>query len=888
MSLYIWMKKMKKILAILFLVLVSLSQQLASSNAIEKKIYTTKRVNPHPPSIDGKLDDPAWEKVEWEGGFIQSKPYEGKEPSQQTAFKILYDDKNIYVAIRAYDTEPKKIEKRMARRDELEGDQVEVSLDSYFDLRTAFAFAVNAAGVKGDSVISEDGMNKDQSWDPIWEVRTEVDKASWNAEMRIPLSQLRFGNKEEHIWGLQITRSLFRKDEGSYWQFIPKDSPGLVHMFGELRGLKGIEAQRQVEILPYTVGKTQSFKRQVGNPFATGRLNNLMAGLDGKIGVTSDLTLDFTINPDFGQIEADPSVINLTAFETYYEEKRPFFIEGKNILSFQIMGGDGDFSSDNLFYSRRIGRSPQFVPQTGENAFLDMPENTSILGAFKLTGKTKSGLSIGILNSLTAKESARISYLGQFSDEIVEPLTNYFGLRLQKDLNQGKTIIGAMATATNRNIKDSHLNFLHDAAYSGGFDFYHSWKNRTYYFSFKALFSHVRGSPEAILRTQESPLRYFQRPDAKHLELDPTRTSLSGHGGTIDFGKGGSGHFMFSTGVTWRSPGLELNDMGYLRYADKIMQWLWVGYRIWEPFSIFRDIAINFNQWKGWDFSWENVFDGGNINLHGQFKNYWSFGMGINRQGEGLQSSTLRGGPSLRREGGWNTSYDLQSDNRKKILLTVGGSSFIRDNKSTISHNFHLGSTYRPNSALTLSFQPFFEIQKEELQYVGEQNFDAKKRYLFAQIDQKTLGLTLRLNCSLTPDLSIQYYGQPFISAGKYSRFRYITNSRAKAYKDRFHIYRGDEISYDEEIRLFHIDEDRNGSFYYSIENPNFNFLEFRSNLVIRWEYRPGSVLFLVWSQGRTGYLSNGNFSFENDFQELFDIHPHNVFLIKISYCFNL
>lgn len=879
---------MKKILAILFLVLVSIGYQFALSSAIEKKIYKTGRVNPHTPSIDGKLDDPAWEKVEWESGFIQSEPYEGKEPSEQTSFKILYDDENIYVAIRAHDREPKKIEKRMARRDELDGDKVEVSFDSYFDLRTAFTFAVNAAGVKGDSVISEDGMKSDQSWDPIWEARAAIDEIGWTSEMRIPLSQLRFGNKEEHIWGLQITRRLFRKDEGSYWQFIPKDSPGLVNMFGQLHGIKKIKAQRQVEILPYTVGKTQYFKRQVGNPFATGHLSNLITGLDGKIGVTSDLILDFTVNPDFGQVEADPSVVNLTAFETYYEEKRPFFIEGKNILSFQIMGGDGDFSSDNLFYSRRIGRSPQFVPETEENSFLEMPENTSILGAFKLTGKTKNGLSIGILDSLTQEERARKSYFGQFSDKTVEPLTNYFSLRLQKDINQGKTIIGAMATATNRKIKDAHLNFLHEAAYSGGLDFYHSWKNRTYYFSFKALFSHVRGSPEAILRTQESPLRYFQRPDAKHLDIDLARTSLSGHGGTVEFGKSGSGHFMFSTGLTWRSPGLELNDMGYLHYADKILQWIWVGYRIWEPFSIFRSIGINLNQWKGWDFSWENIFEGGNINLHGQLKNYWSFGIGINPQGESLQSSTLRGGPSLRREGGWNIWYNLQSDERKKILFEAGGSSTTRDHKSTSSSYFHLGSSYRPNSALTLSIQPFYEIQKEKLQYVGERDFDAEKRYILATLDQKTLGLILRLNFSLTPDLSVQYYGQPFVSAGKYSDFKYITDSRARAYKERFRLYRDNEISYDEQKSEFEVDEDSNGTLDYSITNPNFNFLEFRSNLVIRWEYMPGSALFLVWSQGRSGYFSNGNFSFKNDFQELFDLHPHNVFLIKISYCFNL
>ena len=552
---------MKKILLFLFIVLLTL--RFAYADSYERKIYVTGSINPHPPAIDGKLDDPIWDKVIWGGDFIQRSPNEGKEPSQATAFKILYDDSNIYVAVRAYDKEPEQIERRMSRRDDIEGDWIEIHLDSYFDHRTAFGFMVNAAGVKGDFVISNDGDNYDDTWDPIWYVETDTDELGWTAEMRIPLSQLRFGKKVNQIWGLQVERSLFRKQETSQWQLIPQKASGWVHMFGELHGIKGIKGQRQVELTPYTVGKTQRFKQEEGNPFATGSLSHLYGGLDAKIGLTSDLTLDFTINPDFGQVEADPSVVNLTAFETYYTEKRPFFIEGKNILSFQIMGGDGDFSRDNLFYSRRIGRTPHYYPDTEEEEYLDMPKNTTILGAFKITGKTKSGLSIGLIDSIATKENVHISYLGQRRDEVVEPLTNYFGLRLQKDYDKGNTIFGGMITATNRSIKNEELNFLHDAAYTGGFDFIHQWKDKTYYFSLKTIFSHIKGSKEAILKTQESSVRYFQRPDTDHVSVNPDRTSLSGHGGTINFGKGGSAGFRFSTGVTWRSPGLELNDMGY-------------------------------------------------------------------------------------------------------------------------------------------------------------------------------------------------------------------------------------------------------------------------------------------------------------------------------------
>lgn len=854
----------------------------------DKRAYQAKPINPHPPVIDGLLNDPSWEKVEWGDNFIQREPYEGKEPSQETAFKILYDNKNIYVAVRAHDTKGELIEKRLSRRDSLEGDWVEVNIDSYFDKRTAFSFAVNAAGVKRDLAVSNNGEIRDLNWDPIWYVKTASDEQGWTAEMRIPLSQLRFANSEELTWGLQITRSLFRKDERSDWQFIPKDSPGWVHLFGELHGLKDIKPPRQIELTPYSVGRLQYFQQEAGNPFATGNLRNMMGGLDGKIGITSDLTLNFTINPDFGQVEADPSVVNLTAFETYYEEKRPFFIEGRNILSFPIMIGDGDFSSDNLFYSRRIGRSPQRRISPDQDEYIDTPENTSILGAFKLTGKTKNGISMGVINSITGRENAQISHWGLMRSEIVEPLTNYFGLRLQKDYNEGNTIIGSMVTATNRNLQSPDLDFLHKSAYSGGIDFEHNWKDRTYYLAARLLFSHVRGSTEALTQTQESPLRYFQRPDADHIHFDPTRTSLTGHGGTVFAGKGGNSRLNYMAGVTWRSPGLELNDMGYQHYADTIMQWTWAGYRIWEPFSIFREIGFNFNQWRGWNFSGANIFDGGNIGMWGQFKNYMQFNLGFNRSAEALSSTALRGGPSLRVPGGWNIWYNLSSDSRKRLRFNLGGSNFIGDQNNRQSSGINFGGSYRPNSALSISVNPSYNHSIRELQYIGKETLASETRYLFGRIHQKTLGVTMRLNVSLTPDLSIQFYGQPFVSAGKFSQVKNITEPRADLFTNRFHIFNADEIRFDQIQDTYYIDEDSDGVFDYSISNPNFNFLQFRSNLVLRWEYIPGSALYLVWSQGRTGYLDSGDFSFRNDMQDLFHVHPHNVFLVKFSYCFKL
>jgi hypothetical protein len=877
------------VLACFFLSIPALAGPKSQDPVPEKRVYTAKPVNPHPPAVDGKLDDPVWEKAEWQGDFIQREPYDGAKPSEATAFKILYDDKAIYVAIKAFDRDCAKIERRISRRDDIEGDSVDITLDSYHDLRTGFNFSVNAAGVKSDRMLTNDELNDwepDMSWDPIWEVATSGDGECWTAEMRIPFSQLRFGNAEEQVWGLQVTRKLFRQDERSAWQHIPKGSPGWVHMFGELRGILGIRPPRQVEIMPYTVGRHESFRRIETNPFATGRKSALLGGLDGKIGVTHDLTLNFTVNPDFGQVEADPSVVNLTAFETYYQEKRPFFVEGRNILNFNLMNGDGDNSSDNLFYSRRIGRSPQYYPDIdGE---VRTPEATTILGAFKLTGKTRSGLSVGILESVTARETASTYSLGQYGNEAVEPLTNYFGLRLQKDYNQGATIVGGMLTAVNRGLKDESLKFLHDSAYTGGFDFYHAWNKKTYFFSLKTVFSAVHGSPEAIQETQLSSLRYYQRPDAKHVEYDPLRTSLFGHGGTIQAGKQGGGHFQYVAGVNWRSPGLELNDMGYLRQADDIMEFVWAGYNIWKPFSIFRELSLNVNQWAGWNFGGVHTYTGGNINMNGQFKNYWSGGLGINRNFRALSQSALRGGPLLAVPGALNIWTYLETDQRKKVRFMFQTSTYDRDNGDQRQRTFQVGVIINPNKALNVSVAPTYSSNRQELQYIATEEFGGDPRYLFGRVDQKTLGVTVRLNYSLSPELSIQLYGQPFVASGRYSRYKRITDPRTRDYANRYSIFAANRIGYDAESETFSVDENGDGLVDYGFDNPNFNVLEFRSNLVVRWEYVPGSALYLVWSQGRDGFRSIGDFSFGRDLSDLFDVHPRNVFLIKFSYCFQL
>ncbi len=879
---------MNLFLATFFIASLIISTLYAEEEKIERKIYNTKHVNQESPKIDGVMDEPVWESVEWATGFTQRQPNEGDPATQKTAFKILYDDNNLYVGVRAYDTHPDSIVRRMSRRDGFEGDWVELNIDSYFDHRTGYSFNVNASGVKGDEAISNDGDNWDSNWDPVWYVETSIDKEGWIAEMKIPFSQLRFSKKEEQVWGIQMTRRLYREDEWSVWQFIPQDSRGWVNRFGEIHGLNNISMPRRIELLPFVMGQTEKFKEEAGNPFATGRKNKLDLGLDGKIGVTSHFNLDFTLNPDFGQVEADPSVVNLTAYETRFDEKRPFFIEGSNILDYKFMIGDGDFGFDNLFYSRRIGSYPHHEPDTEDDEYIDMPESASILGALKLTGKTEKGYSIGVMEAVTSKEEAEIDFNGKRRFETVEPMTNYFLTRIQKDFNGGASQIGGMVTNTYRDINDDHLNFLNRSATTGGIDFTHQWKNRTYTFTFNNVFSHVQGSREAILETQEDSPRFYQRPDADHIELDPERTSLTGFGGTAYLAKFGAEHFQYMAGVTWRSPGLELNDMGYLRQADVIMEWTWGQYRKLEPFFIFRQIWLNFNQWKGWNFGGEDTFAGGNINFSFQFKNQWFAGGNVSVNGRDLNVGALRGGPSLYLPSRWSFYSYLQTDNRKVLRLYGDYYHSISNDKISFQSNYSIDLTWKPINAFSLSAGPFYNINRDNLQYIDTFEKDGENRYVFGRIDQKTAGMTLRLTYCITPNLTIQYYGQPFVCAGKYNHLKRITDPRAAKYENRFHEFSEDEISYNPDWEGYDIDEDVNGEMDYSFDKPDFNFRQFRSNLVIRWEYTPGSTVYFVWSQNRTGDDNSGDFSFRNDMNQLFEVYPHDVFLIKINRWFSL
>ena len=874
---------MKKVRQLIILVFIFFSVSVPAQN----KIYTTQKIKEHRIKIDGNSDEPEWQTAEEGKDFIQFEPVEKAEPSQKTIFKILYDENNIYVLVKAFDDEPEKIESRMARRDSWEGDMVVIQFDSYYDKKTAFVFAVNAAGIRNDAITSGDNINNDDpTWDPLWTVKTSKTEYGWCAEMKIPLSQLRFSKKEHQIWGLQVGRFLFRNNEWDIWQFVPKDKSGWVSRFGTLEGLKNLKPKRQIEIAPYVSLKYEKYEKQDGNPFADGNDWFYNAGIDGKIGITNDLTLNFAVNPDFGQVEADPSEVNLTAFETFFSEKRPFFVEGSNITNYQLTPGGSPWSRDNLFYSRRIGRRPQYdiYNDLSENEYAKVPENTSILGALKLTGKTKNGLSVGIVESFTNREYAEIDSFGKRKKELVEPYTNYFTGRLQKDMNNGNTIIGGMLTSVNRIINSENFDFLNNNAYSGGMDFMQYFKDKKYFLSVKGAGSYINGSSNAISEQQLSSRRYFQRPDADYLVYDSTLTSLAGWGGNFTAGKQSSKGFNYGFNLSLRSPGFELNDVGYLRRANSVFHFVWVNYKITEPFSVFRNVNFSTNEWSGWDFGGVSTFWGGNVSASTEFKNLWTFRFNLTKERYNVDNTLLRGGPSIKTPGSFRYGFNLGTNSTKKIKVFAGFYHNNKGNDSGRSYGIYGRISYQPLNVLSLSVAPNYNFDNTELQYVETVDFNGEERYLFAEINQKTVALTLRINYNLTPDFTIQYYGAPFVSAAGYSDFKKITDARAEHYLDRFDVFSENQIRYFADDMVYGIDESGGTEYDYYIGLPDFNYRQFRSNLVLRWEYKPGSLFYFVWSQENTDYVSDGAFNLGESLKNMFKVSPKDVFLLKFSY----
>jgi hypothetical protein len=840
------------------------------------------------PRVDGRLDDAAWAAAPLSDGFWQVDPDEGEPGTEPTDFRVVYTDDALYIGVRAWDSEPERIVTRLARRDEdVASDWIIVAIDSYHDRRTGFVFFVNPAGVKRDIYIFDDG-DEDDSWDAVWDVATFTDSTGWAAEFRIPFSQVRFSDAEREGFGFQVVRVINRNNEEQHWRLMTKGEAGLVSRFGDLTGLEGIEPPRRVELLPYVAATGDRYQAEGDNPFATGADRTGRVGGDLYLGITSNLTLSATINPDFGQVEADPAVVNLSAFETFYPERRPFFQEGLDVFRFPILLGDGDGANEQLFYTRRIGRQPQgwADPRGGYAETVDW---TTILGAGKLSGKTSSGWTLGLLGAMTGEEKARVvDGDGNPHSDVVEPRSTYWVGSLAKDFRGGLTQVGIFGTAVGRSLpKESNLDWLRSSAYSLATKFGHRFADDRWHVEGWLSGSHVRGSPTAIDVTQRSSARYYQRPDNEHVTYDPARTSLNGMAGQLVVGKHAGDKFVWATGVDTRSPGYEVNDAGYLRDADRTIQFLWFQLRWLQPGKVFRQMRINFNQHTVWSWGWEKLGIGGNVNGWAQFLNYWSINAGINQNFEALSTGALRGGPAFLEPYSWSGWAGFNTDGRKNLSAGFNGSGFNQPESDSWGYNLSPRVRWRAASNMDFGAGFRFNYRHDTWQYLTQQEAVGEQRYVFGELDQTTAAMTFRGNIIFTPAMTLQLYAEPFVSTGKYLSYREVNEPRGATFADRFTDYTDDQILVDEDGNVG-IDIDESGTADIELGNPNFTYLSFRSNVVFRWEYMLGSTLFLVWQHGRFDVTDQQEFQFGQGVDDMFRLPSRNTFVVKVNYWLSL
>ncbi|MDR1259155.1 MAG: carbohydrate binding family 9 domain-containing protein [Tannerellaceae bacterium] len=818
------------------------------ADSVRKRVYVAERTV-RQPVVDGSLGDDCWmNDGVWSGGFVKQQPDEGDPESEETALKILYDDRNVYVAFRALDSEAAKINRWLAPRDMVRGDAVYIVFDSYRDGRTGFAFALTAAGGKADFVCWN-SANDDYTWNAVWEGRVSVDSFGWYAEFSIPLSQLRYAaGEEEQTWGMHAVRVIDRKMETDHLHLVRRNNSGLVFSFGRMEGLRRLPARRRVELLPYA---SAAFRTQD----AGGRSTDPGAGLDGKVGLSSDFTLDFTVNPDFGQVEADPSTINLSAYETYYEEKRPFFVEGKGIFS---------MPGETMFYSRRIGASLTGGGSEGGGG-------SSVISAVKVSGKNRKGLALGLLNALTGGGD--------------RPFTSYSVARVQKDVDGGNTVVGGMLTAVNRSGQDRGPESLAGQAYAVGADFEQYFREREYYVRANVQGSYVAGSREAITALQRSPVHYFQREGARHVSVDSMRTALGGSAGSISVGRSGAGKLVFRQVFSWAGPGFDVNEAGYIEGSDYMLANGLVGYVDNAPRGWFRSYEVYAFSRYQWNFGGVNTLGQAGIESTMNFRNKWYLYLCGAYYPRVVESGLLRGGPLVRANPRWGTDVSMGSDQSERFWMKAYHGTATGAER--YSRYAWLEANYRPAPNVGLSARLNYSYHNSSLEYVGQCDAGPMgKVYLMGALSQRTAGLTLRIDYSISPDVSIQFYGNPFISSGRYTGFKRATDTMNKDYERRFRPLAAGELSYEAEGNRYVASEA--GGLAYGFDNPDFSFRECRFNLVARWEYRPNSILYLVWGQSRSDTAAEYIGSLGRNLSALLDCTPADVFMFKFSYLFNL
>ncbi len=839
--------------------------------------------------IDGKLEEPDWHAAPISAQFTQSYPNPGAMPRQRTEVRVLYDNTSLYVGIRSFDNHPDSIAQPLARRDSygIYSDWVGFSIDSYHDRRSSFGFAVNPRGVQKDEMISNDN-SEDLNWDGVWQVATTVDSLGWTAEFRIPLSQLRLGpvrDGVDRIWGFQVSRDIARYHERDVWSPFTSQSPGYVSSFGDLTGLRDIPVPTRLDLLPYLSTKLIRAPGTTANPLF--RRNDVTPSVGGDLnyGLPNGLTLTATVNPDFGQVEVDPAVVNLSAFETFFPEKRPFFLAGSDVFQFGQTQVDASYNSQIFYYSRRIGRAPQLSVPGSDVAYVDAPNESSILGALKLAGRTH-GWTVGMMDGVTSKETARyVTTSGARGTSTVEPLTNYAVGRLRRDFNDDNTAIGGMVTATNRDVADTVVrDVLRSRALLGGIDFDHSWNSRNWIVSGYVTASSVNGTPAAITATQLSSAHYYQRPDVSYLHADSTRTSLSGHMAEVALAK--RGKWFGSLDYKEVSPGFEINDLGFISQTDYRSIVPAVGYQSNEPGRIFRQYSITAASFDAWNFGNALIRQSNTVIANTTFNNLWAAGLQATYAPDQLSDQLTRGGPLALIPGLWRLDASVSSDSRKPAIVS-SELQYQHDASGGFAEGANITLDVRPTSAIHASFGPTFSVTTSSNQYVRTVSDPLASatygnRYVFANLRQTTLSLDTRLDWTFSTTLSLQLYAQPFVSAGKFSTFKELLAPRTR----RFGVYGTSRGAISRGTNgVYTLDPDANGPApSFEVSDPNFNVRSLQGDAVLRWEYRPGSTIFFVWQQQRDGVAPIGDFGFTRDVGDIFREPPTNVFLLKATF----
>ena len=839
---------------VLFVLTLALGPSILAANWPEHPVLRAVRAT-GPVAIDGDLSDPAWQSAPEFTDFTQHDPVDGAPPTMRTSIRILYDDHAIYFGAKMED--PGAPTPMLARRDSFtQSDFLSINIDPQLDRLSGNAFTINPSNVQVDTVLYND-IGEDGSWDGVWDSATKVVPDGWIAEVRIPYSQLRFHDKPVHVWGLNITRRTVRNNEWVRIVNTKKGETGFVSHFADIEGLDGIRRGRALELVPYAVARGDVRTRaNEANPLLDTRDHRADAGLDVKYSLTSSLTLTGTINPDFGQVEVDPAVVNLSEFETFYPEKRPFFTEGVNIFRFGDTPAPSHFNFINapsLFYTRRIGRAPQVSPDA---EFFAAPADATILGAAKLTGRLPGGWSLGVLDALTDAERARFVDGTDIRKQQVEPMTNYFVSRVTKELAPGSRV-GFMFNSVNRRLPDE-LTSLRESAMTGGVDAYTSFRDRSWILEGSLLGSNVSGSAQAISLTQRSSSRYYQRPDAGHVELDEARTSLTGWGGKAMISKA-TGVWRPNVQVQAYSPGYETNDVGFMQRADQISAHALVQYVNQSPTKRFREKSLWTGFWQTRNFDGDTLERGVFADAFGTLANYWESRAALFVTAGAFSDRLTRGGPLVRTQSAWTLEGSIGSDSRKNFFGSVGVTLEESDDGS-YERGVDVSFTTRPASNVQIGISPYYGRAHTRTQFVDA--FDDPsatatygRRYVFAELEQTTFEIKMRADWTLSSRLSFQLYLQPFIASGDYHDGHSLVAPRTRDYEP-----------------------------YPLAEEPDFNFRSVRGSAVVRWEFRPGSALYVVWNENRADVIPTGNFSLSRDLRAIPTAPSHDVFLVKLSY----